>query len=227
MNEIVKIQSSHPSGRRLCIIDDCNFFSLAVKQLSGAKYDEIAHIRLPVAGKCGLFPEMHYDAVIINLHYSISIQFSILRSLVRSCVRGKFKGPVIILTDMSANCIQVLLRLAGLPYVSGDNFYAIPSRLSPQQMKCALQDIITGSTELKPVTAQAFNLTPLRRASLMAMIEGVPEKQQARNQNCQIKSVYNLRHVVIQNLAGVSQHAFLCGAFTHRFSHYQENMAAC
>lgn len=227
MNDIVKKQSSYTSGRRLCIIDDCNFRSLAVKQLSGADYHDAVHMRLPVTGECGSFPEMHYDAIIVNLHYSISIQFNIIRALVLLCAKGKHEGPVIIITDMPCICTHALLRLAGLPYGSGENFYAIPSRLKPQQMKCALHDIISGSTELKPLTDHECNLTPLRRASLMAMIEGVPEKQQARNQNCPIKSVYNLRHIVIRHLAGVSQHAFLCGAFTHHSSHYQENMAAC
>ncbi|EMP2221595.1 hypothetical protein RJO47_000336 [Enterobacter hormaechei] len=227
MNDIMKTQSSYTSGGRLCIMDDCNFRSLAVKQLSAADCHDIVHIRLPVAGECDSFPEMQYDAIIVNLHYSISIQFKIIRSLVLQCAKGKHEGPVIIITDMPFICTHALLRLAGLPYGSGENFYAIPSRLKPQQVKCALHDIISGSTELKPLTDHECNLTPLRRASLMAMIEGVPEKQQARNQNCPIKSVYNIRHIVTQQLAGVTQHAFVCGAFTRIRAHQQDDMALC
>ncbi|WP_414446497.1 hypothetical protein [Citrobacter europaeus] len=227
MNDIVKTQNSHPFGRRLCFIDDCNFNALAVNQLLDACHDDFTHIRLPVTDEQSFFSAKAYDAIVVNLRYSISIQFNIIRSLVLHHTRGKHKGTVIIITDMSMNCIHVLLRLAGLPYGSGKNFYAIPSRLKPLQMKCTLQDIITGTSVLKPVTAHEFNLTPLRRASLMAMIEGVPERLQARHQNCPIKSVYNHRYIVTQQLVGVSQHAFQCGAFKRIRSHHQDDMSVC
>ncbi|HGX3398398.1 TPA: hypothetical protein ACNH9M_004546 [Enterobacter hormaechei] len=219
MNDILYVNSSHPSGRRLCFIDDCNFIALAVNQLLDSCHDDFTHIRLPVTGEEIFLSAKNYDAIIVNLRYTISIQFNIIRSLVQYCARGKYGGPVIIITDMPINCIHALLRLAGLPDDAGRNIYTIPSRLKPQQMKSSLQDIITGTSLLKPVNAHKIIIPPMREASLMAMIEGVPEGQQALNQNCPIKSVYNHRYMVTKQLAGVSQHVFLCGAFTRVRSH--------
>lgn len=223
---MLKEQPCH-SKNSVIIIDDCNFGRLALHQLLGAHCYDVTFIPLPVTDKHNLLPAKVPDAVIVKLQYQIDKQFNVIQSLVLSCIQQKYEGPVVIITDMSLECIRALVYLAGLTDDSVGNVYAIPSRLPPQQMKCALQDIIAGTTALKPVFSRVFHLTPLRQASLMAMIEGVPEKQQARNQNCPIKSVYNHRYTVIQQLAGVSQHAFRCGAFARRLSQLHHGMVVC
>lgn len=174
---------------------------------------DITKIRLPVTGEEFSFFAGNPDALIIRLHYHIGMQFNIIKSLVQSCLKKKYKGPAIIITDMSLSCIYALLRLAGLPHDSGENFYAIPSRLKPHQIASLLQDIINGNPVLSPIIVHEFNFTPLRQTSLMSIIEGVPEKQQARNQNYPIKSVYNNRNMIIRQLTGGSQHSFRCGTF--------------
>ncbi|MBF7979195.1 MULTISPECIES: hypothetical protein [Rahnella] len=196
-----------PSGIHVLITDTCHYSRAALSCLvsSISHYKETQSV---------ILPEKMPTGIILYLRGTLSEQITSLRSLVDFYAKKMGKGRVAIISDMPPRCASILLRIAGLTEGRGNNIYMVPTRLICEDMQYTLRSILEGTTTLTPVAQHEIQLLPPRLHALWSMICGLHQSQQARMQNCPIKSVYNHRTLLLKQLGVSSQHAFLCGTFS-------------